>query len=173
MYPFRSALAAVAVVALALGPLSACAPMNIGHLRRAALVLDDEQTVTASYWKFIFTTVARPDGLGVTGKAVPLWDKLPEWVDRLEEMRITAYVANAEGEVVAEATQLFLPRAFASGDALAFDLFFKGVPAAGSLKTVSFGYSSHFTTKARAAQGKPSRFGDQLLVVGEGPLEQR
>lgn len=164
----RALWALFAVVFAAAG----CAELTARHLDSRHWNPQAQQTLDMRHWRFVFASVPTRDSYGVKGTASPLVDTLPAWVDRVQELTLTAYLRDVDGNVLAQDEKTYLPMSLADAKAVAFDFFLapRGNRPDTSL-SVSFGYRAVFTSTAavRAASGGnlPSQF---VFFAGEAAL---
>ncbi|QLA17462.1 hypothetical protein [Desulfolutivibrio sulfoxidireducens] len=161
-----SALAIMAVLA------SGCAELTARHLDSRNWNPAAEQTLTMRHWRFAFASVPTRESYGVKGAATVLADTLPSWVDRVQELTLTAYLRDAAGTVLATDHKTYLPMNLSDAANVSFDFFL--APASNRPDTslsVSFGYRAVFTSSsaARAAAGGklPAQF---VFFAGEAAL---
>ncbi len=161
-----SALAAVAVLA------AGCAELTARHLESRNWNPSAEQTLAMRHWRFTFASVPTRESYGVKGAATVLTDTLPSWVDRVQELTLTAYLRDAAGTVLATDQKTYLPMGLSEAASVPFDFFL--APAAGRPDTslsVSFGYRAVFTSSSAvraSAGGKlPAQF---VFFAGEAAL---
>lgn len=164
----RGLLAILAVVCVVAG----CAELTARHLDSRHWNPQARQTLDMRHWRFDFISVPTRDSYGVKGTATALADTLPAWVDRVQELTLTAYLRDAAGTVLAQDEKTYLPMSLADAKAVSFDFFL--VPRMKRPDTslsVSFGYRTVFTSTAavRAAAGGnlPSQF---VFFAGEAAL---
>ncbi len=163
-----SALAVVAGLVLATG----CAELTARHLESRNWNPSAEQTLTMRHWRFTFVSVPTRQSYGIKGSATALADTLPAWVDRVQELTLTAYLRDAEGVVLATDQKTYLPMSLSDASAVSFDFFL--APESRRPDTslsVSFGYRAVFTSASAvraAAGGKlPAQF---VFFAGESAL---
>jgi len=164
----RALLAILAVMFFVAG----CAELTARHLDSRHWDPQAQQALDMRHWRFVFASVPTRDSYGVKGTASPLVDTLPAWVDRVQELTLTAYLRDVDGNVLAQDEKTYLPMSLADAKAVAFDFFL--APTAKRPDTslsISFGYRAVFTSTAavRAASGGnlPSQF---VFFVGEAAL---
>lgn len=164
----RAVWAIVAAVLLASG----CAELTARHLDARNWNPRSEQTLEMRHWRFVFASVPTRESYGVKGAATARAETLPSWVDRVQELTLTAYLRDADGNVLAMDQKTYLPMSLADAQNVLFDFFL--APKANRPDTslsVSFGYRAVFTSTAavRAASGGnlPSQF---VFFAGEAAL---
>jgi len=168
MQGMRTIWAVLAASLLAAG----CGELTARHLESRNWNPQVEQTVEMRHWRFMFASVPTRESYGIRGTASARIETLPSWVDRVQELTLTAYLRDAAGTVLAKDEKTYLPMNLTDAQGVTFDFFL--APASARPDTslsVSFGYRSVFTSRAalRAASGGnlPSQF---VFFAGEAAL---
>ncbi|WP_043637890.1 hypothetical protein [Desulfovibrio sp. TomC] len=160
---------------LALGLLAGCARTTVSHLESRPVVAATPTTLPMKYFRFEFTGKPAGDGYRIQGRAVPVSDDLPPWVDRLEELTLAAYLRSPAGEVIAESEKPYKGMALGQGAAVPFEFDLSPAGDAAGNYAVSFGYKAIFgSQKARnavAPKGPPPA--GAVFFAGEGAVRMQ
>jgi hypothetical protein len=138
--------------------LAGCSRMSVGHMQMNPWVMGQQQEVALKYWRFEYRTEPRTNGVDgylVTGRAYPAKDALPGWADWIDDLWLGAYVADADGEVLARDRRTYLPGPLALEKGLPFS--FEMDPADGERPLrITFGY------RMTLADGPPDEAGAEV-----------
>ncbi|EPR41930.1 putative lipoprotein [Desulfovibrio sp. X2] len=145
----RAALA-LALLLLAAGLLTGCAHMSVRHLARTPWTMGQQEEVTLKYWRFVFVTTPETDRFRVRGTAYPLTEDLPKWADWIDELWLSAYVADKNGGVVTDDLRVYLPGPFDPTKGVPFDFTLKPDRLESGQLFITFGY------RMALGQGKPA-----------------
>ncbi|MHC1713672.1 MAG: hypothetical protein AB9872_16110 [Solidesulfovibrio sp.] len=145
----RLAMLALAVFASCL--LAGCASMSVAHLESRPFFTTTQTTLPMKFWRFEFAGVIAGGAFEIRGRAMPMTDSLPPWVDSLEELTLTAYLRDGAGNVLAMSEKRYKGLPLRPGAAVPFEFAFSPVKAPPGGYAVSFGYKAVFgSQKARA-----------------------
>jgi len=164
---------AAAVLAACLAVLAGCASLSVSHLESRPLAMAAPTTLGMKFWRFEFTGARLKNGdYGLRGRAMPVTDDLPPWVDRLEELTLTAYLRDPAGNVLASAEKRYKGLVLGDGAAVPFEFALSPAGDAAGGYAVSFGYKAVYgSQKARAAlsaNGPPPA--GAVFFAGEGAV---
>ncbi|MFP5258173.1 MAG: hypothetical protein ACLGQH_04040 [Acidobacteriota bacterium] len=141
-----------ALAILALGLLAGCASTSVSHLESRPVVAATPAALTMQFFRFEFTGKPAGDGYVVRGRAVPVPDALPPWVDRLDELTLAAYLRDPAGTVLATSEKRYKGMPLGDGAAIPFEFVLAPAGTAAGNYAVSFGYKAAFgSQKARNA----------------------
>ena len=172
LHGLRRAAVVLAGSFVLLAGLAGCARTTVSHLDSGPVVAATPAAVSMQYFRFEFTGKPSDAGYVVRGRAVPVPDDLPPWVDRLESLTLTAYLRDAAGNVLASSEKKYKGMPLTEGAAVPFEF---GLTPSGDVPAdcaVSFGYKAVFgSSKARAALGGsgPPPAGAEFFA-GEGAV---
>lgn len=157
---------------LAMGLLAACARTSVSHLDSRPVVAATPATLPMQFFRFEFTGQAVGDGYVVRGRATPVRDDLPPWVDRLEELTLAAYLRAPDGTVLSTSERHYKGMPLGDSAVLPFEFVLSPAGDAAGNYAVSFGYKAVFgSQKARSAvapSGPPPA--GTVFFAGEGAL---
>ena len=142
-----------ALVVLVLGLLVGCASTaSVSARASRPVVAATPAVLTMQFFRFEFTGKPVGDGYVVRGRAVPVIDALPPWVDRLDELTLAAYLRDPAGTVLATSEKPYKGMALGDGAAVPFEFVLAPAGDAAGNYAVSFGYKAAFgSQKARNA----------------------
>ena len=165
----------VVLAGLLLGLLAGCARTTVSHLESRPVVAATPTTLAMKYFRFEFTGKPAGDGYRIHGRAVPIVDALPPWVDRLEELTLAAYLRNPAGEVIATSEKPYKGMALGEGAVVPFEFDLSPAGDAAGNYAISFGYKAIFgSQKARnavAPKGPPPA--GAVFFAGEGAVRMQ
>lgn len=141
------------MVLMALG-VAGCAKLSASHLQLKPWADGSSQKLNAKFLHFDFQTLPQGDKYEVKGAAWPVRENLPEWADTVENLSITAYLCDENGNVLAISGKNFqVQKIPASG--FSFDLLLKPGTLASGGYFVTFGYRCMFTASKPSPAGSP------------------
>lgn len=165
----------VALAVLVVGLLAGCARTTVLHLESRPVVAVAPTTLAMKYFRFEFTGKPAGEGYLVHGRAVPIVDALPPWVDRLEDLTLAAYLRNPAGEVIATSEKPYKGMALGQGAVVPFEFDLSPAGDAAGNYAISFGYKAIFgSQKARnavASTGPPPA--GAVFFAGEGAVRMQ
>jgi len=172
--PRRLAVAprVLAAMILAVAMLTGCSSLSVSHLESRPVIATAPTSITMKFWRFEFTGALSGDAYVIHGRATPITSSLPPWVDRLEELTLTAYLRDPAGNVLASAEKTF--KAVPLGPDAVVPFAFTLAPAdqAAGNYGISFGYKALYgSSSARNALGAsvPPPAGS-VFFAGEGAV---
>ena len=164
---FPALIALVLLAALT----SACSHTSVRHLARNPFQLDEPRQLSLKFWRFEYDAKALPDNFEVDGLAFLLRKNIPEWADSVEELWLEAYVADAQGRVLARDLLLFDPADLAGltrNKGLPFSFRLKPDKLVGGPLFIAFGYRMTLSGNIRDKQGETRKkvfFGNESAVT--------
>jgi hypothetical protein len=165
-------LAAVAVAVFALALIAGCASMTVSHLESRPVNAGPPTTLAMQFWRFEFAGVRSGGAYRIRGRATPVTDDLPPWVDRLESLTLTAYLRDPAGHVLASSEKTYKGMALTPGAAIPFECTLSPAGQAAGDYGISFGYKAVYgSSKVRAAldaKGPPPA--GAVFFAGEGAV---
>jgi len=165
-------LAAVALAVFALTLVTGCASLSVSHLESRPFVAGPPTTLSMKFWHFEFTGSLSGASYVIRGRATPVTGDLPPWVDRLEELTLTAYLRDPAGNVLATSEKTYKAMPLAPDAAVPFEFSLAPAGQAAGGYGISFGYKALYgSAKARAAldaKGPPPA--GSVFFVGEGAV---
>jgi hypothetical protein len=160
---------------LVFGVLTGCARTTVSHLDSRPVVAAAPTTLAMQYFRFEFTGKPSGDGYRIRGRAVPVADALPPWVDRLEELTLAAYLRDPAGTVLSSSEKPYKGMALGEGAAIPFEFDLSPAGDAAGNYAISFGYKAVFgSQKARnavAPKGPPPA--GAVFFAGEGAVRMQ
>lgn len=168
-------LGPVAVVGWFLFAVAACSTLSVSHLESRPLVAGPPADVTMKFWRFEFTGVLSGDAYVVRGRATPVTTDLPPWVDRLEELSLSAYLRDPAGNVLATVEKTYPAMPLSQDAVVPFEFVLSPAGTAAGNYAVSFGYKAVYGSgKVRTALGAkgPAPAGS-VFFAGEGALRKQ
>lgn len=163
---------ALALTLAALWLAAGCARTTVSHLDSRPVAAATPTTLPMKFFRFEFTGKAAGDGYIIRGRATPVADDLPPWVDRLEELTLSAYLRDPAGTVLSTSEKHYKGMPLGDGAAIPFEFLLSPAGDAAGNYAVSFGYKAEFgSQKARnavAASGPPPA--GAVFFAGEGAL---
>ena len=160
-------VAAVLLLALL---AAGCAAKHAGHLPQQVWMPGESAVVDTSFLRFHYTlredtTPGDDVAWLLDGRAVAMPGAVPAWARWVASARISAYVVDAAGQVLAEHTLAYEPRPFtpSAGLPLAFRLPVVDEDAPGPWY-VAFGYSLVLTEDADGGQRPPFFAGEDAVT---------
>lgn len=152
-----------------------CAQLNVRHLERQPLRLQQESSLRLEFWRFDYQPQPLEESYAVSGRAYPLVEGLPQWATHLEELWFAVYLNDSSGNVLAKDVQILPPADFSenvvsTGIPFSFNLEPEDIAQSGQLY-VTFGYRMVLTPDPSAPQtgedGQPLVF-----FANEGALSR-
>ncbi len=163
----------VVLAACLLAFLAGCATLSVSHLESRPIVGAQPRVIAMKFWRFEFTGALSGDAYVIRGRATPVADDLPPWVDRAEEITFAAYLRDPAGKVLAKAEKSFPAMALTADAAAPFEFVLSPAGTAAGDYAISFGYRTLFgSAKARSALGGTSGPppAGSVFFAGEGAL---
>jgi hypothetical protein len=166
--PSGRGLIPLAVFALAALFLCSCAPVrqDVGHLRRDAWSLEEPRSLLVKFMRFDYQI--QPVGgevAGVKGWAYLDTGKLPEWAKWVESLVLTVYLSDPEGQVIAQESRSFLPRAASADEGVPFEFSLRPEQWGVRPLFVTFGYRVVLTEGREGAGGGQSFFASEDAIT--------
>jgi hypothetical protein len=166
----RAAALALAVFAGCL--LVGCASLSVSHLESRPFPAGSSTTLAMKFWRFEFTGRAADNAYVIRGRALPVADDLPPWVDRLEELTLSAYLRDPAGKVLASVERTYKGMSLADGAAVPFEFSLSPAGDAAGNYAISFGYKAVYGSQkvrtALDAKGPPPA--GAVFFAGEGAV---
>ncbi|MHC1790407.1 hypothetical protein [Solidesulfovibrio sp.] len=163
---------AVALTLATLWLAAGCARTTVSHLDSRPAAASAPTTLPMKFFRFEFTGKAAGDGYVIRGRATPVADDLPPWVDRLENLTLAAYLRDPAGTVLSTCEKHYKGMALGNGAVVPFEFLLSPAGDAAGNYAVSFGYKAEFgSQKARdavAPSGPPPA--GAVFFAGEGAL---
>jgi hypothetical protein len=142
---------ALAMIGLVAFLLAGCASMSVSHLESRPFATTTPTTLSMKFWRFEFTGAISGGAYALRGKAMPILENLPPWVDSLEELTLTVYLRDAAGNVLASSEKSYKGMPLGPGAVVPFEFVLSPAKAAIGGYAVSFGYKAVCgSQKARA-----------------------
>lgn len=165
-------LAAMALAFFACAVASGCASLTVSHLESRPLAAGPPTTLSMRFWRFEFTGARAGEGYAVRGRATPVADDLPPWVDRLEDLTLAAYLRDPAGNVLASSEKTYKGMPLGPDAVVPFEFVLSPAGQAPGGYAISFGYKAVYgSSKARAAlaaTGPPPA--GAVFFAGEGAV---
>jgi len=156
----------VALVLAALCLLAAgCSTVTVGKANIRPLDFQARQTLRLKFWRFEFTAKTEASEIEVTGEAFPIREKLPEWADWVEDFKLSAYLCDAQGQVLASDEMTYQPHLLDAVKGAAFRFAFKIDAKTGTATNLTFGYQSRITAHKQQAPGGREFFASEPALV--------
>lgn len=133
LLPFLAA-AALAVL------LAGCSQMSVRHLDRAPWSTGGNETLSLKFWRFEYAVEPQADRFRITGRAYPVKETLPEWVDWIDELWMAAYISDASGKVLADDLHVYLPGPLDAAKGVPIDFTLKPGRIEDGRLFLTFGY---------------------------------
>ena len=145
----------------------------MSHLEARPLAVAAPTSRAMKFWRFEFSGIRlKGDAYSLRGRAIPVRDDLPPWVDRLEELTLTAYLRDPAGNVLASAEKRYRGMPLGDGAVVPFEFLLAPAGDAAGGYAVSFGYKATYgSQKARmalSASGPPPA--GAVFFAGEGAV---
>lgn len=164
--------AALVVAAFVSCLLAGCASLSVSHLESKPFTAAVPTSLAMKFWTFEFTGALVGKSYGIRGRAMPRTGDLPPWVDRLEELTLTAYLRDPAGNVLAASEKTYKGMPLADGAAVPFEFLLSPAGDCPGGYAVSFGYKAVYgSQQARAAlsaKGPPPA--GAVFFAGEGAV---
>lgn len=160
------------VFAAVLGLLAGCSSLSVSHLESRPVLAAAPTVLSMKFWRFTFTGALSGDAYVIRGRATPVATDLPPWVDRLEELTLTAYLRDPAGKVLAAVEKTYPAMPLAPDAAVPFEFVLTPAGRAAGNYGISFGYKALYgSNTARNALGTagPPPAGS-VYFAGEGAL---
>jgi len=137
-----SAVFRAAVLGLSLLALGACAgaPVNVSHMRRDSWSLDEARSLEMNFMRFDYQVMAVGRSAGLKGWAYVNTAKIPPWATWLDSVRLTAYLSDPDGNVLAQDSKSFLPRAVLADEGIPFEFVLSPEMWGQKPPSITFGY---------------------------------
>jgi hypothetical protein len=160
-------LAALAVLALAGLTLWSCAPQaqTVGHMRRDAWSLEEPRSLIVKFMRFDYQIQPVGDVAGVKGWAYLDTGKVPDWAKWVDSLVLTVYLSDPEGQVVAQDSRSFLPRAARADEGVSFEFSLRPEQWGNRPLFVTFGYRVVLTEGRDVPGGKETFFASEDAIT--------
>jgi hypothetical protein len=156
----------VALVLALFGLLaSGCSTVTVGKSKMRPLSVQASQTLRLKFWKLDFTVTSLAGELEIKGVAYPNRDRLPEWADWTELFKLTAYLCDANGLVLASDEMNYQPHALNPTTGAPFRFSFKKDSKTAAATNLTFGYQSRITARDRKGQEPKEFFASEPAMV--------
>jgi len=172
-FPDRSfRLALLPAIVLAAMCLAGCARLSVSHLEARPVATVAPTALDMKFWRFEFTGTRQGKNVVLHGRTSPVMEHLPPWVDRLEELTLTAYLRDTDGNVLASAEKRYKGMALGADAAIPFEFILRPDGASSGSAAVSFGYKAVYgsqTARKTLAVTGPSP-ASAVFFAGEGAV---
>jgi hypothetical protein len=175
LHGLRRAAVVLAGCFVLLAGLAGCARTTVSHLDSGPVVAATPAAVSMKYFRFEFTGKPSDAGYVVRGRAVPVPDDLPPWVDRLEEITLSAYLRSPAGDVLSTSEKHYPGLNLGDGAVVPFEFILSPEGDAPGNYAISFGYKAVFGSRAArsaVAPGGPPPAG-AVFFAGEGAVRKQ
>ena len=163
---------ALAAALFAVACLAGCSSLSVSHLESRPIVSTAPTTISMKFWRFTFTGALSGNAYVIRGRATPVTADLPPWVDRLEELTVTAYLRDPAGKVLASMEKTYRAMPLGPDAAVPFEFILSPAGKAAGNYGISFGYKALYgSSTARSALGAsgPPPAGS-VYFAGEGAV---
>ena len=153
--------------------LSGCGASSVAHLDSNPLSFDENEQLSMRHWEFEYLSTLANDYYLLQGKALLLYENLPFTREWLHDLRLTVYLSDDQGAVLARDSQIYHTRRMRPGIEVPFSFQLDAglIPAATDI-FVAFGYSM-WISEHRFLGGRHARplTGDtDAFQIRQGPL---
>ena len=90
--------------------LVACSGLSIRHLPSNSWKNEPSQTLQMRYFSFQYQVIPMGNELGVVAEAYPVVENIPDWASWYGEIRLSVYISDADGRVLAAQDVDMFPR---------------------------------------------------------------
>jgi len=142
-----------------------CSTVTVGKANMRPLNLQAAQSLRLKFWRIEFTTRTAENELEITGTAYPIREKLPEWADWVEDFKLTAYLCDAQGQVLASDEISYQPHLLDSAKGAPFRFAFKRDAKNGAATNLTFGYQSRIAAHKQQPPGGREFFASEPAMV--------
>jgi hypothetical protein len=142
-----------------------CSTVTVGKANMRPLNFQDRQTLRLKFWRIEFTAQTAGNEVEVTGAAYPVPDRLPEWADWIEEFKLSAYLCDAQGQVLAADDITYQPHMLDAAKGAPFRFVFTRNAKTGAATNLTFGYQSRITSHRQQSPGGREFFASEPAMV--------
>ncbi|MBF0482842.1 MAG: hypothetical protein HQK81_15135 [Desulfovibrionaceae bacterium] len=156
---FSLALACLCLLA------TGCSTVTVGKANMRPLDFQAAQTLRLKFWRFEYTARTMDNEVVVAGTAYPIREKLPEWADWIEDFKLSAYLCDAQAQVLATGETSYQPHSLDTAKGAPFRFVFKRDAKTDAAANLTFGYQSRITARKLHPPGGREFFASEPAMV--------